>query len=176
MQPIEVQVDLDTAKIHRMFVTLMTASTLPRSLMKTNSLAKAPSRSIANFAVMPSTFGVNFYCWGWTEDWATQCVHKLLNLMALALCLLRRLLGQLLVDLNFLLSFQLFPRPPIGLRQAIVRLLQPRIGRDCILIGDYCSRKIPAVGVENSQLQIGVAELRIDLDSFFQQRLHLREF
>jgi purine nucleosidase len=152
VQPVEIQVDLDTAKFSQMFVNLMSAPT-PHP--------HGPDSGLR----LGLRGGLPF----------PQRNDKLLNFVALALGFLFSVLGQLFEALHLLLRFRLFSGAPIDLGKTIVRLFQLRTHLDCLLIGCDGSRKISAVRIENAQLQIRDSELRVEMNGFVQQSFDLRQ-
>ena len=78
------------------------------------------------------------------------------------------------MKLKFFLSFGFVAGSPISLRQSIVRFFELGADFDRFLIRGNCTRKIRALRVENSQLQIRGTKLRIKMHRLLQQRLDLR--
>ena len=98
-----------------------------------------------------------------TESQSPVTDTRIAELRAAGARSLRFLLFRYLrVELQFGLRFRNFSGLSVGLRQTIVRLFQPGSGRDGLLIGRNRLGEILSLRIENPELQIGGAELRIE--------------
>ena len=98
-----------------------------------------------------------------------QGVHELANLVPLANFLLGRLFLALCVQPQFLFRASCIGRLTVRLRQTVVRLSELGVDLESLLKVGYRGGIISAVGVEDSQLQVGGGKLGIEIDSFFQE-------
>lgn len=93
--------------------------------------------------------------------------------MALALGIRFFLFGDFFEERDFLVGLLRFPDMAVNLRKAVVGLVRNRHCFNSFLeSADGCGI-VFAFGAENAELEVGVAEIRIELDGDFQFRFGL---